>query len=157
MKNGAYEMTCEHRIAAGGIIVRDGRVLLVRYSDGESTYLVAPGGGIEDCESLANAAEREVAEETGVKCSALRPVMIENLRASRYQMLKVWYLCDYVDGVASRTTGAQAEGIIEVGWYSDDELHDEIVYPDIIKTMKIASLCSLKSGIIDPGVRRARF
>jgi len=157
MKPGVHEMTCEHRIAAGGIIVRNGRVLLVRYSDGESTYLVAPGGGIEDCESLANAAEREVAEETGVKCNALWPVMIENLRASRYQMLKVWYLCDYVDGVASRTTRALAEGIIEVGWYSDDELHDEIVYPDIIKTMKIASLCSLKSGIIDPGVRRARF
>jgi len=150
-------MKCEHRIAAGGIIVRDGRVLLVRYRDEKSTYLVAPGGGIEDCESLANAAEREVEEETGVKCSALWPVMIENLRASRYQMLKVWYLCDYVDGVASRTTGALAEGIIEVGWYSDDDLHGEIVYPDIIKTMKIASLCSLKSGIIDPGVHRARF
>lgn len=150
-------MTCEHRIAAGGIIVKDGRVLLVRYRDGESTYLVAPGGGIEDSESLAIAAEREVAEETGVKCNARWPVMIENLRASRYQMVKIWYLCDYVDGVASRTTGAEAEGIIEVGWYSDDELQNEVVYPDIIKTMKIASFGSLKRGIIDSGVSRARF
>jgi 8-oxo-dGTP pyrophosphatase MutT (NUDIX family) len=157
MKAGVSEMTCEHRIAAGGIIVKDGRVLLVRYRDGESTYLVAPGGGIEDSESLAIAAEREVAEETGVKCNARWPVMIENLRASRYQMVKIWYLCDYVDGVASRTTGAEAEGIIEVGWYSDDELQNEVVYPDIIKTMKIASFGSLKRGIIDSGVSRARF
>lgn len=152
-----HEMTIEHRIAAGGIIIKDGKVLLVRYRDEKNTYLVIPGGGIEDGESLASAAEREIAEETGIKCIAKWPVMIENLRANRYQMVKVWYLCDYIDGVASRTTDAQAEGIIEVGWYSDYELRNEIVYPEIIKTMKIASISNLKSEIIDSGVRRAHF
>ncbi|MDD4653371.1 MAG: NUDIX domain-containing protein [Methanothrix sp.] len=82
-------MTVAHRIAAGGIVIRDGRVLLVMYRNGKDTYLVAPGRAIEDCESLATAAEREIAEETGVKCTARWPVMIENLRASRYQMVKV--------------------------------------------------------------------
>lgn len=150
-------MTIEHRIAAGGIIIKDGKVLLVRYRDEKNTYLVVPGGGIEDGESLASAAEREIAEETGIKCIAKWPVMIENLRANRYQMVKVWYLCDYIDGVAFRTTDAEAEGIIEVGWYSDYELRNEVVYPEIIKTMKIAPISNLKSEIIDPGVRRARF
>ena len=150
-------MTFKHRIAAGGIVIKGGKVLLVRYRDGESTYLVAPGGGIEDGESLASAAEREVAEETDVKCYAKWPMMIENIRARRYQMVKVWYLCDYISGVASRTTGAEAEGIIEVGWYNDDELRNETVYPEIIKTMKIIPLSNLQSEIIDPGVSHARF
>jgi 8-oxo-dGTP pyrophosphatase MutT (NUDIX family) len=150
-------MTVAHRIAAGGIVIRDGRVLLVRYRDEKGTYLVAPGGAIEEFESLAAAAEREIAEETGIKCTARWPVMIENLRASRYQMVKVWYLCDYIDGVASRTADAEEEGIIEVGWYCDSELEYETVYPEIIKTRKIAAIGNLKSEIIDPGVVRARF
>jgi hypothetical protein len=106
---------------------------------------------------VVSAAERETAEETYVKCNAKWPVMIENLRASRYQMVKVWYLCDYIDGVASCTADANREGIIEVGWFSDRELHNETVYPEIIKTLKIAAISNLRSGIIDPGARRARF
>lgn len=150
-------MTLKHRIAAGGIVIKGGKVLLVRYRNGKHTYIAAPGGGIEDSESLASAAMREVAEETGVKCNPKWPVMIENIRANRYQMVKVWYLCDYISGVASHTTGAKAEGIIEVGWYNDDELRNETVYPEIIKTMKIIPLSNLQSDIIDPGVRRAHF
>jgi ADP-ribose pyrophosphatase YjhB (NUDIX family) len=49
-------------------IVRDGRVLLVRHRKGERTYHLLPGGGVEAGESLAEALEREVAEETGLRC-----------------------------------------------------------------------------------------
>jgi 8-oxo-dGTP pyrophosphatase MutT (NUDIX family) len=146
-----------HRIAAGGIVVENGKILLVRYRSGDSTYLVAPGGAIEDGESLVSAAERKVEEETGVKCKARAPVMIENIRATRYQMVKVWYLCDYLGGTSSHTIGADEVGIIEVGWYSDHDLCDETVYPEIILTMGIASLSNFQSGIIDSGVSHARF
>jgi hypothetical protein len=83
--------------------------------------------------------------------------MIESLRASRYQMVKVWYLCDYLWGDPSNTAGAEREGIIEAGWYGDDELAGETVFPDIIKTTGIALLGDLHTGIIDPGVRFADF
>lgn len=150
-------MPYKHRIAAGGIVINGGKVLLVRYRDGESTYLVAPGGAIEDGESLAFAAEREVEEETGVKCKAKAPVMIEKIRATRYQIVKVWYLCDNIGGAPSRTIGAEEEGIIEVGCYADDELCDETVFPEVIQTMKIVSPSNFRGGIIDPCVRYAHF
>lgn len=150
-------MPYEHRIAAGGIVIDGGKVLLVRYRGQGSTYLVAPGGAIEDGESLAGAAEREVEEETGIKCKARAPVLIENIRATRYQMVKVWYLCDYTGGDPCRTAAAEEEGIIEVGWYADDDLRDETVFPEVIQTMKVASLSNLQTGILDPGVRYAHF
>jgi 8-oxo-dGTP diphosphatase len=58
-------MTPELR-AAGGIVVRDGRVLLVhrpRYDD-----WTLPKGKLDAGESWQEAARREVEEETGLRC-----------------------------------------------------------------------------------------
>ena len=52
--------------AAGGIVVRDGRVLLVhrpKYDD-----WTIPKGKLEPGETWEQAAAREVAEETGLRC-----------------------------------------------------------------------------------------
>jgi len=63
-------------IAAVGVVVfRGERVLLVRRAREPSRDLWAvPGGAIEAGETLADAAEREVREETGVVVKAGRPV-----------------------------------------------------------------------------------
>jgi 8-oxo-dGTP diphosphatase len=58
-------MTLEVR-AAGGVLVRDGRVLLVhrpRYDD-----WTLPKGKLDAGESWQEAARREVEEETGLRC-----------------------------------------------------------------------------------------
>ena len=143
-----------HRIAAGGLVIDGGRILLVRYPEG---YLVAPGGAIEDGESLAAAAEREVEEETGVRCKAGGPVLIENIRARNYQMVKIWYLCHFAGGSASRTAGAEEEGIVEVGWYAGDELAAETVFPAIVKTMGLEELARFQPRVLDAEVCHADF
>lgn len=150
-------MGCPHRIAAGGLVIRDGRILLVRYPRGEGSYLAAPGGAIADGESLAEAAEREIREETGVLVRARTPVMIENIRARRYQMCKVWYLCDDLGGEVRRTAEADKEGITGAGWFSEADLRGETVYPDIVLSLGIERLRSYLGPVLDPPVRRADF
>jgi 8-oxo-dGTP pyrophosphatase MutT (NUDIX family) len=55
-----------HRIAAGGLIFKGDKVLLVRYRDSGSsqTFLVGPGGKLEDDENILQAIIRETKEET---------------------------------------------------------------------------------------------
>ena len=65
--------------AAGGVVERDGRVLLVhrpRYDD-----WTFPKGKLDPGESFEDAALREVEEETGVRCTLGR-----ELPATRYEV-----------------------------------------------------------------------
>lgn len=61
--------------AVGAVVVRGGAVLLVRRARAPSRGVWAvPGGRVELGETLAEAAEREVREETGVRVRAGEPV-----------------------------------------------------------------------------------
>ena len=61
-------MSKASRIAAGGLIFRDDAVLLVRYrNDNGGTYLVGPGGELEEDENVVQAIIRETMEETNVR------------------------------------------------------------------------------------------
>ena len=67
------------RRRAAAVIVRDGRVLMVRERGVGPTgrhdgveYWTLPGGGIEDGETAEAAVRREVAEETGLDTLATR-------------------------------------------------------------------------------------
>ena len=61
--------------AVGALVVHDGAVLLVRRGQAPSRGVWAvPGGRVELGETLAEATEREVREETGVEVRAGEPV-----------------------------------------------------------------------------------
>jgi 8-oxo-dGTP diphosphatase len=119
-----------HRIAAGGIVLKDNAILLVRYgTTGGGSYLVGPGGALEPGENAAQAIIRETMEETGVMIRPCKVIWIEDLQCARFKMCKIWMLCDIVSGDVMPTDGARAEGITEAGWFKKDQLESEIVYP----------------------------
>ena len=122
-----------HRIAAGGLIFSDKGVLLVRYPDSEGgCYLVAPGGGLESDENIEQSITREVLEETGLEVRPKAVVMIEDLIGSRFKMIKIWMTCNITGGSFSKTQGALAEGIVEVGWFNREQPTTETVFPSIL-------------------------
>ncbi|MCC2313974.1 NUDIX hydrolase [Cellulomonas xiejunii] len=53
------------RVAAYAVVVDEGRLLLAHWSEGGHTGWSMPGGGIDPGEDPADAAVREVREETG--------------------------------------------------------------------------------------------
>ena len=67
--------------AAGGVVVRDGRVLLVHRPKYDDWSL--PKGKCHDGEADEECALREVEEETGLRCEIVRPA-----GESRYLVLK---------------------------------------------------------------------
>ncbi|MFF4847854.1 NUDIX domain-containing protein [Streptomyces sp. NPDC001194] len=52
------------RVRAGAIVIRDGRILLIHFTD--EAYYEIPGGGVEAGESPRAAAVRELREESGL-------------------------------------------------------------------------------------------
>lgn len=124
-------MSKPHRIAAGGITFKGNAVLLVRYrnSNNSGTYLVSPGGALEEGEDVIQAIIRETKEETGITVRPIRVTAIEDLLCSQYKMIKVWMVCEFVDGEVQYTQEADQENIIEAAWFTRDQLTQEVVFP----------------------------
>jgi 8-oxo-dGTP diphosphatase len=58
------------RVAAYGVIVDDGRILLAHWNEGGRSGWTLPGGGIDPGEDPVDAVVREIAEETGYAAEA---------------------------------------------------------------------------------------
>ncbi|MFE9660185.1 NUDIX domain-containing protein [Streptomyces sp. NPDC005955] len=62
------------RVRAGGIVIRDGRMLLIGFEEDGEPYYEIPGGGVEDGEEPPAAVVRELREETGLTVRVRREV-----------------------------------------------------------------------------------
>ena len=112
------------RVAVGAIVFKDNKVLLVRRGKPPAENLWAiPGGRVEIGETLREAAEREILEETGITIRALEPVytfdVIEQDAGgrTRFHYVIVDLTADYIRGEPRAGDDAAA-----ARWISSDEL-----------------------------------
>jgi len=127
-------MEREFRISGGGIVINQGKILLVRYLDSRGKgYLAGPGGGVLVNESTSQAVIREVLEETALKVKPNKILFVEDMLSKRHRITKIWFLCDLMGGKLTLTHGAKEEEILEVGWYTREQLDNETVYPMPLK------------------------
>jgi 8-oxo-dGTP pyrophosphatase MutT (NUDIX family) len=109
-------------VAANVLVVRDGRVLMVRQPPAWGGRWAVPGGAVEVGEPLIEAAERECHEETGYRfiAASLAPVHVEEawFKGSRggYSHAVIFVFQGDVAGeVDPEWTQDHAE-IVEIAW-----------------------------------------
>jgi 8-oxo-dGTP diphosphatase len=110
--------------AVGGIVVKDGRVLLIRRGKEPSYGLWSiPGGAVNLGEDLRAATRREVREECGIEIDVtdIVEVLDRVVRDSDGRVQYHYVLIDYLARWASGDPGPSSD-VLEVRWVTPDDL-----------------------------------
>lgn len=120
-----------------------GRTLLFRGGDPhrphDGTWWFTPGGGVEDGETLAGAARREVQEETGIALPGVgEPVQLRRVRFGFegvvYDQVEHYFVArvDETQLDVSGWTDVERRVVVEHRWWTAAELRAtaETYYPD---------------------------
>ena len=117
------------RVAGYGLIVRDDQILLTYWHDGARWSL--PGGGIEWGESPADAAVREIFEETGFVASLGRVLGVDSIvieperrlaeASGALHGIRIVYEAEIVSGTLTNEVGGSST---EAKWFGLDEIAD---------------------------------
>ena len=119
------------RVAVGAVVFHENRVLLVRRGQAPSDGQWAiPGGRVELGETLAQAAEREIREETGILIAAQEPIYVfDMVERDRADQVRFHYV---IVDLAARYLGGElhaGDDAAEARWVTADEMQRLTVSP----------------------------
>ncbi|MFN2216840.1 MAG: NUDIX domain-containing protein [Anaerolineales bacterium] len=142
------------RISAGGIVLQEDRILLVRHVEANGAdYWVMPGGGIEGDEGIFKAAEREVWEETNLKVRAEKIAYVEDFIDNGKYVCKFWVYCTLLEGDPDiRNKGINENYLKDAGFFCREDIKEMEVFPAVLKN---DFWIDLESGF--PGIKYLGF
>ncbi len=123
------------------VIVRDGKVALIRRVRDGRTYFLFPGGGVEPGETPEDAARREAVEELGVDVEIGELVHEESFGGTRFLYFDAWIVGGrfgtgtWPDHADLTVRERRQSGTHEAVWVDLDELPSLEVRPAALAAM----------------------
>lgn len=102
------------RVAARGIVVRDGKILL-SHELNTGVYMT-PGGGIEEGETLEECCKRELAEETGHIVKPMCHFLTINEYSFETKYISNYFICEVIGEGKQTLTDIEVEHGIVPEW-----------------------------------------
>ena len=102
------------RVRVAALMCLDGRIVCVRHRAGSSAYHLLPGGGVSYRETIKDALEREVREETGLEIALGEPLFINDTidpNGTRH-VVNLTFAAEITGGqITSRPADRRVEGV----------------------------------------------
>ncbi len=89
------------RNSAKALIMKDGKMLVIRIKDNDEEWYIMPGGGQDAEELLIDTVCREVAEEMAIEVIPKELVfVIEGVRGETFHRVDLVFLCEYIGEIS---------------------------------------------------------
>ena len=125
------------RVGAAGVVIRDGKILLVKFDDENGPHYNYPGGGHQEGETLRQTAAREVLEETNAEVEVGRLLVVGEAEPGRVghvygdiHHLKLFFECTLKPGSEPRLPDSPDINEVAVEWISIDQLSSLPLIPE---------------------------
>ena len=132
------------RTAARALMIRDGKILLVKMKDHRGVFYILPGGGQKAGETLQQAVERECSEETGCKIKAgklayIREYIGKNHTFSkshrRFHQLEAVFHCEIVCDQNFGLGCEHDKKQVGLTWMPLEDIPDTELYPKQVREL----------------------
>jgi 8-oxo-dGTP diphosphatase len=125
------------RAVTGTFIVKDGKILLVKFNDSKGSWSgkwTVPGGKVEFGERIEDAVKREALEETGLHVDVVRLISVdEAIVGTERHYIFLSYLCKITGGKLKAGDDAA-----EARWFTKEEFNKiETNHPSVQRNLSL--------------------
>lgn len=119
------------RVRIGVVLVKDGKILLIKQRKDDKEYWLVPGGGIDYGEKIKDCAKREIKEETNLDIELKQFLFTyESINTDKGKhVLNFFFLAEILSGELKL---GKEENLVDLKFFEFEKLKEIKLYPDIV-------------------------